>query len=174
METNFIFENRYRLTMSMMRDFVKIVYGLKVYVIALALVFLAGYYIWDIVFVKDSLVGGMMMLGILLAGLYFIMPYGAARRGFKAMRKRTKALHGIEDPEVVFEFGDRIVCRVNENVSYYDYAQIVKYEERPHVVALMFTKNTGIMLNPQGFTVGTLEGFRRFVEEKCPQAKRGK
>lgn len=172
MEANTLFENRYRLSKAMMYDFVKIVYGIKTYILAFALILLCAFYIWDIAYWKGDMVGGVVMLAILLFGLMAISPYFTARRGFKAMRKRTKALHGVEDPEVCFEFGDRIVCHVNENVSYYDYSQILKYKERPHVIALLLSKNTGIMLDPQGFTVGTLEDFRRFIEKKCLQVKK--
>jgi len=70
------------------------------------------------------------------------------------------------------EFADQIrIASSNKAETSFDYAQIKQIGETKHLILLRTAYAVGIIVGKDGFTVGTLEGFRGFIRAKCPSAR---
>ena len=49
-----------------------------------------------------------------------------------------------------------------------EYRKICKVVRLKHSYVLMIGKRNGVMLDPNGFTKGNFEDFKRFLQEKRP------
>ena len=57
------------------------------------------------------------------------------------------------------------------SVTHVSFDQITKKIETKNLYLLMMKPQLAIIFRKDGFTVGTLDGFRSFIKEKCPNLK---
>lgn len=81
---------------------------------------------------------------------------------------RTKAMNGGAVPEHVVTFGDDIVVQEGEQTLTVEYTRIVKAVRLKRSYALMIDSRSGILIRPDGFTVGTFAEFKDFLRKIRP------
>lgn len=162
------FENRYYSTNEMLREYINRVLCRKIFrfgsVIALlALIFTVLSWVEkDLVFCA---ILGVCFLIVLLTMLL------TAPLMMRQMKEDTQRLHNGQTFETVVRFGERILLQEGDFSFACDYGQILRIHRLQHSWVLMFGARNGIMLDPERFTIGTLEDFEQFLQERCPQAK---
>lgn len=85
----------------------------------------------------------------------------------RTIRKTEKRLHQGQRPKTIVTFGENITMDEGNNHLEFSYNQITKIYYTKQVWALMLGKSSAITLKPTGFTQGTAEEFKQFIEEKC-------
>lgn len=81
---------------------------------------------------------------------------------------RTKAMNGGVVPEHIVTFGDDIVVQEGEQTLTLEYTRITKVVRLRESYVLMLNNRSGILIQPQGFTVGTFEEFKDFLRRIRP------
>lgn len=118
--------------------------------------------------------GGDLPFGIeeFIVGLLCIFINPVAVRYISKIRYRQQMLmNGGSEMQKSTEFGERIhVISSNKAETYFDYVQIKQICETKNLIMLRSAHAVGIIMEKAGFTVGTLENFRRFIRGKCPSA----
>lgn len=162
------FENRYFGTDEMLREYVTRVLCRKIFgigaVVTLAALVLAilsgagGDAVFCAVF---GVCFGIALLTVLLTPTLT----------FRQMKTETLRLHNGQTFETVVQFGQRILLREGDFSLACDYGQIHRIYRLKHSWVLMFGTQNGIMIDPEHFSIGTLEDFEAFLQERCPQAR---
>lgn len=108
----------------------------------------------------------------IICGLLFIFLFPIYIRYIAKIRYRQSTLlNGGSDMQRKTEFGEQIcVTSSNKAETCFDYAQIKHICETENLIILRSVCAVGIIVGKESFTVGTLEDFRRFIQEKCPSA----
>ena len=86
------------------------------------------------------------------------------------IRNAKKQNDGVQ-PETVITFGDTIELREGMIHITVEYRKIIRVVHLKHSYMLMIGKRNGVMLDPDGFSQGTFEGFKQFLREKRPDLK---
>ncbi len=109
------------------------------------------------------------LFAICLVVLVFVMVF-APSRTVKQLKEDRSRIHNGENVETVVQFGEEIT--VSEGVSSFTvaYARILSIHYLSHCCVLKFSKSSGIMLDPNGFTLGDFASFQTFIQEKCQNA----
>ena len=105
----------------------------------------------------------LLMMGIVFTAVYFFPDYYAW-----ATRRNAKKQNDNVLPETVITFGDTIEIHEGMVSLTLEYRKIQKVVRLKHSYVLMNGKRTGIMFLEDGFTKGTFEEFKQFLQEKCP------
>lgn len=129
----------------------------------------------------------MLLLGI--AVFLYIFPISLEYRfngfwGLLAVLSVAYFLYGIFMPEICgyfyvrqfrrtcgtyeIAFGDNIEIRQGNIRVCWEYGEISRVVRLKHHYELQKDKRMGIMLDPNSFTKGTFEGFKKFLREKRP------
>ena len=102
-----------------------------------------------------------------LAVHYFTWPYRLERKRFK----RVMNYYDGSMPVSYIRFGDKISVKDGDSVTGLEYRKIEKVIILKHGLFLRYAKKSYLGIDPREFTVGTYEEFKRFLREKCPNAK---
>ena len=85
----------------------------------------------------------------------------------KQMKESSNRVHNGKTFETVTKFGDNISISEGTFSLTVEYSQIQKIYSLKYSYILMFGKYNAIILSPDGFTTGTFEDFKRFIETKA-------
>lgn len=85
--------------------------------------------------------------------------------------KQGKKINNGKEYEAIVQFSDKIYVNEGNVALELEYSQIVKLCALKHSYVLMIGKTNGVLLSPEGFTIGTFEDFKEFIREMCPTAK---
>ena len=100
-----------------------------------------------------------MLLGVLL-NLYYRMTT------MIAMAQDRKNMGG-SIPETIIQFSDRdVVISELGKVKTFLYRELAEPMETKNLIILMIAKYAAIVVHKDGFTYGTLEDFRTFINER--------
>jgi hypothetical protein len=113
-----------------------------------------------------------IFIGLIVFGAILIfLALSNARLSANRIYKQQLAVHGHE-PENSVLFSDIIRgIGANKAESIYQYSQIAKIYETRDLIILMMSKSVALLLKKDGFTIGSYEGFKTFIKEKCPDIK---
>lgn len=157
------FENRFRTTEAMYREFVNKVLcrGMRRMAWAVALICVVGFLVGAVLEAAPLLCLSAAALVLVLA-VVLLSP----RLMVRQLLDYDKRVQGGEHPECVVTFGETI--RMEEgNVSVeIQYDQIIAWHRLQTCSVLMFTKQNGIMYREDAF-IGDASGFDQFIREKC-------
>ena len=85
--------------------------------------------------------------------------------------KNTKKQNDGVLPETIITFGDTIELHEGMVHISVEYRKIVGTVRLKHSYVLMLGKRNGVILQPNSFTKGSFEEFKKFLREKCPDLK---
>ncbi len=167
-----LFENRYTVSRRMLLSFARgasfsqrfffrfsiVGMGICLLAIAYCLVFLPGD--WDAILSPA--------VSFLLCAMLFFFPNLTAR----ILYRNTIRLHGGTVPETVIRFSDEITMEEGTLSVRFGYRQVTKIRETKLLYVLMLGKDSGIILDKSGFSVGDLAAFRSFILKQCPALKK--
>ena len=108
----------------------------------------------------------LLFLGVFLFVLGFVPQWYS----WQTMKNTKKQNDGVI-PEAVITFGDTIELREGMVNITVEYRKIVRTVRLKHCYLLMIGKRNGVMIDPNGFTKGSFEEFKKFLREKCPDLK---
>lgn len=86
---------------------------------------------------------------------------------YLAIRRMKKGLGG-EDPLCKITFGESIEIKEGTIRIIWEYSEINRIHRYKHSYVLAKNKQLGIILDPNGLTEGTFEGFKAFLRQKLP------
>ena len=167
-----LFENRYTANQRMIRSFARgasfsqrfffrfSIAGMGICLLAIAycLLFLPGD--WDSILSPA--------VSLLLCAMLFFFPNLTAR----ILYRNTLRLHGGAIPETVVRFSDEITMEEGTLSIRFEYRQVTKIRETKLLYVLMLGKDSGIILDKKGFSIGDLDSFRSFILKQCPSVKK--
>ncbi|MBP0979675.1 MAG: YcxB family protein [Oscillospiraceae bacterium] len=83
------------------------------------------------------------------------------------MIKNSKILNNNKIPEtkVVFDNNNILLTEGNINMKF-NYSQIIKIYNLKYLSILMINKKNGIIIDPNKFTKGNFDGFKKFINKK--------
>lgn len=163
-----IFENRIKMTKEVYFQFIsralrltsRIFMFIGVFILAVSLISLT------VTELSSMLVGSIVFAAIMVFLSVFNARFSANR-----VYKQQLVMHG-QEPENTVRFTDTIQgFGSNKGESTYQYSQITKIYETKDLMMLMLGKLVAIPLKKDGFTIGSYEGFKTFIKEKCPDVK---
>lgn len=160
------FENQTVVTKEILADFFKRAYKIygKLY---RTLVLIAA--IVDVVFGIVVLIFSNLYLGfvlILCGCIFFLLFFKGYRIRINQNYNNLEALHG-EQPQFTFTFfADNLERKTIKSSLKVNYSQITNLIETHSLYILMIEKQ-GLILNKSGFTVGSADAFKAFIQEKC-------
>ena len=163
-----LFENRYFAKHRMFSEFAR-KYSLGPRPAAVCIVIAIYTY-----FIVKSWLGGILLemlptllfMGVVFGSLYFLPDYYS----WLTLRNTKKQNDG-ELPETKIVFGDTIEMFEGMVHLTIEYRKIEKVVRLRNSYVLMNGKRTGILIDPDGFTMGTFEEFKQFLRTKRPDLK---
>ena len=108
----------------------------------------------------------LLFMGVVFGSLYFLPDYYS----WLTLRNTKKQNDG-ELPETKIVFGDTIEMFEGMVHLTIEYRKIEKVVRLRNSYVLMNGKRTGILIDPDGFTMGTFEEFKQFLRTKRPDLK---
>ena len=162
-----MFENRYVGDYGMMREYTNRVLCRKIQVMGAVIGPLGG-----MMAVAGGFRGDMLSLGVFGCAAFvaaftaLIGPWMVARQLMESDRR----IHGGKRVETVTRFDARISLAEGDFSLTVDYGQIERIYFLQRGWALMFGKNNGLLLGPDGFVQGDKGAFPAFIRERCPKA----
>lgn len=167
-----LFENRYTVSKRMLRSFARgasfsqrfffrfsiVGMGICLLAIAYCFVFLPGD--WDCV--------RSPAISFVLCAILFFFPNLTAQ----ILYRNTIRLHGGTVPETVVRFSDEIAMEEGTLSVRFAYRQVTKIRETKLLYVLMMGRDSGVILDKSGFSVGDLDAFRSFILKQCPSLKK--
>ena len=108
----------------------------------------------------------LIILGVSMLAVCFLPQFYA----WSVMKNGKKQNDGVA-PEVIITFGETIKLHEGMVDITVEYRKIQKVVRLKHSYMLMIGKRNGLMLNPDCFTKGTFEEFKKFLREKRPDLK---
>lgn len=114
--------------------------------------------------IAAGLTGGLLLISLIAT---FAVPYLM----FKQILNMQKKLHNGKTPETLVQIGEQVRLKEGKCDITFDYQQITEIYFLPKIYVLMFGKSNGVMMKSDGFTLGNSEDFRKFITERCPNAK---
>ncbi len=163
-----IFENRYTVSVPMLREFQFrfTPWWLKILFLAVGLyAIVRTWQVWRF---------GTGVMRILMPVIAVYLLVWPLLRSHAAAANRIKHLKKLYDgviPETTVTFRDTIEVSDAGNHSSFRYDQIIKTFRLKHSYILMLKGKFCIFLQPDGFTKGTFQEFTAFLREKCPNVK---
>lgn len=123
-----------------------------------------------ILFLKEDFTG---FIFALIFGVFSLLVYPRVLiRTAKRSYKQQLLCYSGGDIEKTTEFAERIhIVSSNKAETFFDYPQITQICETKNLLILKITRSLGILLDKEGFTVGSFASFRTFIQQKCPNAK---
>jgi multisubunit Na+/H+ antiporter MnhG subunit len=112
------------------------------------------------------------IVGFILGVAFIFVPPVCVRFILRLGYRQQVFMNGGNEMQKKTEFADQIrVTSSNKAETKFDYAQIKQICETKHLIVLRTAHTVVIFIGKDGFTVGTLEDFRRFIRGKCPSAR---
>ncbi len=100
-------------------------------------------------------------VGMALILFHKIMAYGAMRRTLKE--------HDGKIYQTIVTFTDKITLREGSVSLSLNYKDIVKTVDCGGLLALMFSKSSGVIIKKDGFAQGDFKSFSAFLEKKLSE-----
>jgi len=113
----------------------------------------------------------LLILSLSFGPAYVVYLKILPRFQLKQLHRRVKDLRGVTEERVRLCFGERITGSSDDDVSNIDYSRVTKIYDRRLSIILMIGRHQGIIVSKDGFVKGTVDGFRTFIVERCPQVK---
>jgi hypothetical protein len=113
----------------------------------------------------------MLFLSVFLILFMLLYMFYLPKRQIKNLRRRAMDLKGSDVGSVKLCFGERITGFSDNDVSHVDYDKITKIYDNKHSLILMVGKYQGVIVSKSGFVKGSLEEFKPFIMNRCPQIK---
>jgi hypothetical protein len=89
----------------------------------------------------------------------------------KKYRYEVKLNNGV-DPQQILCFSNDIRGTIANNVySSFDYSHITRIYETKKLLILQMAKLGHLILDLNGFSTGTPDEFKKFIRDKCPNAR---
>ncbi len=85
----------------------------------------------------------------------------------KKQEENISKLHNGNKPESVIRFSDKIYLTEGTFSVSFEYSQIIKIYNLKRSMVLMYSKQSGLIVKPNCFSVGTFEDFKKFINQKC-------
>ena len=163
METTF--ENRYYPRFPMMEEYYR-QYGTgpRISTVFAAVVALIGITAFCVAQGILDQMKWMLVFVLVMDIVAYFFPNLAA---WTSIRNAKKQNDGVQ-PEVVVTFGENIELREGMVHITMEYRKILRVVRLKHSYILMTGKRSGVILDPNGFTKGTFEEFKLFLQEKRP------
>lgn len=118
-------------------------------------------------------------IGLLAVALWLYIPiktlFFAPKRFAKRQMRMNTESYGTEQLEVVTEFFDDAVelhNRTSKGEARFTYPSFKKVTETKDLFLLWTGQKQIVIINKLGFDGTDIIGFRAFIDEKCPNAKR--
>lgn len=161
-----LFENRYYSDKKILTEYIKDVHCRYLRIIGFFFMLVAMLYTYLILFKMKS-------LRLVMAALTIVIFIVSLRLIFyhllylKNMKKTSLNLHNGQTPESILQFTDNnIVLKEGKISMEFEYNQIKKIKEYKLIYVLMIGKRQGLILKKDSFSIGTLEEFKKFINEK--------
>ncbi|MCF2671800.1 YcxB family protein [Fusobacterium varium] len=161
-----LFENRYYSDKKILTEYIKDVHCRYLRIIGFFFMLVAMLYTYLILFKMKS-------LRLVMAALTIVIFIVSLRLIFyhllylKNMKKTSLNLHNGQTPESVLQFTDNNIALKEGKISMeFEYNQIKKIKEYKLIYVLMIGKRQGLILKKDSFSIGTLEEFKKFINEK--------
>ncbi len=162
------FENRYYATDEMMMEYVHQVLCRRLKRWGIGLLLLGLLSIVHFISKGDSI--WVAVDGVCLFIILFCIIFSPILM-IRSIKENDKRIHNGKKFETVVTFDDKIsICEGSFSLSV-EYSQIVAIYYLKHSYALMFGKNSGIIVSPSGFIGTDVDNFKAFIEKKCNNAK---
>ena len=154
------FENRYFNTEEMLREYVNVVLCRKIKIFGI-LIFIVGiimmtYSLSDKNYIISSFIGISAVISIIISIL-------TPSLTIKEIKENKNGINGFSKDETVVQFGDKIKFNEGAFSITIEYCQIKNIYDLKYTYILMLDKNNEIILSPTGFTKGTFEEFKDFI-----------
>lgn len=157
------FENRFYMTDKMLSEYVNKVLWKKYWILG---TLLSAFSLAMLIFTcyagmysSATVYGTVLFISL---GTTILTPLLTKRQ----IKESGRQIHNTEQVETVVEFGEDITMKEGTMSMSIEYSQIQKIIYLKSLYVLKFGKRNAIVLSPDGFTVGTAEEFRRFIEDK--------
>ncbi len=163
-----LFENKMILTQNIFYEFAKEMFKkAALFMHAAGVLLLIGSIIS---FLNEEFAG---FIFALIFGVFSLLVYPRVLiRTAKRSYKQQLLCCGGGDMEKTTEFAERIhIVSSNKAETFFDYPQITQICETKNLLILKITRSLGILLDKEGFTVGSFTSFQNFIQQKCPHAK---
>lgn len=114
-------------------------------------------------------------IGIVLAGSVLgvaVNLWMLLVRGPRKMVRNRRQLKGDPLPDTVVRgYDDRITISEGEDISHYRYEQVLTTRAVAGIYLLMLTRQNGILLRTDSFTVGSIDTVRELLRQKSKAKK---
>ena len=161
-----LFENRYYSDKKILTEYIKDVHCRYLRIIGFFFMLVAMLYTYLILFKMKSLrlvmeASTIVIFIVSLRLIFYHLLY------LKNMKKTSLNLHNGQTPESVLQFTDNNIALKEGKISMeFEYNQIKKIKEYKLIYVLMIGKRQGLILKKDSFSIGTLEEFKKFINEK--------
>lgn len=169
MDENIYFVDEHEMTDDLLRDMMYVFNRRRWIRLSLFFLFLIVCAVINILFNKDYF---MIFFSLFLFFILLVYTMYLPKWQIKKLRRRVIDLKGNGISFVKLCFGERITGFSDGDVSHIDYDKITKIYDNTHSLILMVGKYQGVIVSKSGFVKGTLEEFKPFIMNRCPQIKR--
>lgn len=161
------FENRYKTTELMLREYVHKVACRNIELMSLGVAVLGIVGLIVAVANHDNIL--LAVVGVCLVIAVFTGML-TPQLMLKELRETSARLNNGKKCETVVRFGDHITMEEGTTSMRFEYSQIRKIYNLKQSYVLMLGKQNGIMLSKVGFTKGTFADFKVFIKQKTGKA----
>ena len=111
---------------------------------------------------------------IVLPTMYFGMYFYKKQKAFKLEIKRFEEIYkDVKNREIKIRFDNVIKVTTNKNISEVSYDKIKKYIETKNLIVILLEGDMTIALKKDSFINGTEEEFKKVLDEKIKNSKKG-
>lgn len=157
-----LFENKYYLDNESLSEYVKDIFCKYIRIMGVITLAISIFYTYlsitsmstNFIFIAITILLYIISVRLIFYHLVYI----------KNMKKTSLALHNGIIPESVFQFtADMIILKEGKILMEFEYNQIKAIKEYRNTYALMIGKKNGLLLKKDGFSIGTFEEFKKFI-----------
>lgn len=156
------FQNQYHTDKEVTKEYAKYVFCKSTRILGIVLMIIsaiafvlslkAGYKMSESALFILCFVGGLLIYG------YYIIIVKVVDHSAKKKEQ--------EQPECIVRFGNKILMEQGKLQKEYEYKQVRKFYNLPHIYALIIGKNQAVLVKKGGFTKGKEEEFEKFIKER--------
>lgn len=161
---NIQFENRYYSDDSMLSEYVHKVLCKRIYLMGAVFAPIAFIMTGIMLMKQDYILTAVfgVCLFIFIFTILITPPLTIRQLG-----ESNKRMHNGKNHEAVIQFGENISISQGTFSLTIEYDQILRIYELKHSFVLMFAKSSGIIIDPNGFTIGDFNAFKEFIRTRC-------
>jgi hypothetical protein len=163
------FENRYYLTDTMLKEYIRRVKCSTYFLLGIILALGAAARI-IIGIVKDNYDSMVIFVLAFVAALF--VAFFTPEIMFKEVKNNDKLRkRDGTRPQTVVKFSDKIYIKEGSETKEYEFSQVIRLKNLKNSYLLMTSKKDAIIIDREGFARHGFDEFKEYIKDMCPGVK---